>query len=76
MKIISWNSRGLRNPQAIHALRELVRREDPVIVFLSETELCSKGMDRIKMQLNYFGMIAMDSVGRSLGLALLWKKDA
>ena len=46
MNCISWNCRGLRNPQRVRELSDLVRAKDPNLVFLMETKkkkiLCGK----------------------------------
>ncbi|XP_074274052.1 uncharacterized protein LOC141597484 [Silene latifolia] len=75
MNILSINCRGLGNPDTVSALRALVRREAPAIVFLCETKLCGREMRRARERLEgYFGM-EVDSMGRSGGLAMLWKRD-
>jgi hypothetical protein len=45
------------------------------IVFLMETKMCNKNLDflRIKMKFDY--IFAVDSVGRSGGLILMWRDD-
>ncbi|XP_074270702.1 uncharacterized protein LOC141594592 [Silene latifolia] len=75
MNALSINCRGLGNPDAVCALRALVRKEAPAILFLCETKLCGRDMRKVKEKLDgYFG-IEVDSVGRSGGLAMLWRKD-
>lgn len=51
MKILSWNSRGLENPQGIQALRDLVKKKVPKIMFIQETKLADKRMERLKFGL-------------------------
>lgn len=54
-------------------LADLVSSKKPSFIFLIET-LCSKSkLERIKIQLGYDGLFVVERVGRSGGLALLWK---
>ncbi|KAM0826239.1 hypothetical protein ACQ4PT_069012 [Festuca glaucescens] len=39
MTCISWNCRGLGNPETVHELHDLVRLEGPAVVFLIETKI-------------------------------------
>lgn len=39
MDILSWNCRGIDNPTAVKALRDLVLQNQPQIVFLMETKI-------------------------------------
>ncbi|XP_074300812.1 uncharacterized protein LOC141632135 [Silene latifolia] len=75
MNYLSINCRGLGNSDSVSALRELVRREAPAILFLSETKLSGREMRKVRERFDgYFG-IEVDSMGRSGGLAFLWKKE-
>ncbi|XP_074314076.1 uncharacterized protein LOC141649280 [Silene latifolia] len=57
------------------ALRALIRREAPAIVFLCETKLSGRELRRVRERVDgYFG-VEVDSMGRSEGLALMWKRD-
>ena len=38
MSLLSWNYRGLGNPQTVSALKNVIRLEKPKIVFLMETK--------------------------------------
>ena len=39
MSLLCWNCRGLGNLQTIRELGDLVRAQDPAVMFLSETWL-------------------------------------
>jgi exonuclease III len=39
MKILSWNCRGLGNPDAVRAYKKLIKSNCPDVVFLMETKL-------------------------------------
>ncbi|KAL0449473.1 UNVERIFIED_CONTAM: hypothetical protein Slati_1503700 [Sesamum latifolium] len=65
---------GDRAPWTVQSLRDMVRSLNPDLVFLMETKCKSHRIDSIKKMLDMHGL-AVDSVGRSGGLALLWKKS-
>ncbi|KAG2693827.1 hypothetical protein I3760_08G113600, partial [Carya illinoinensis] len=75
MILLSWNSRGLGNQRGVQAPSDLVREEGPKVLFLQETRLQDKEMEKIKYKLGYDNCLAVNSEGRSGGLALLWKND-
>ncbi|XP_074321466.1 uncharacterized protein LOC141658006 [Silene latifolia] len=75
MNILSINCRGLGNPDTALALRALVRREAPAILFFCETKLSGHELRRVRERFDEFYGIEVDSVGRSGGLAMLWKKE-
>ncbi|KAK6160666.1 hypothetical protein DH2020_004047 [Rehmannia glutinosa] len=74
MNIISWNCRGLGNPHTIQELRELVRKKSPHLIFLCEMKSNFAVIEKLKLELGFFG-VAVASSGRSGGLALLWSKN-
>ncbi|XP_074267317.1 uncharacterized protein LOC141590643 [Silene latifolia] len=75
MNCLSLNCRGLGNPDAVGGLRNLIRRKAPALVFLCETKLSSSEMRRITSSLEGYCSMEVDSVGRSGGLAFLWRKE-
>jgi hypothetical protein len=46
------------------------------MVFLMETKLMSTKMESLRIKLGFEGMFVVDCLGRSGGLALLWKSEA
>lgn len=38
MTTLAWNCRGLGDPQSVQALKDLVRAEYPMLVFVAETK--------------------------------------
>ena len=75
MIIMSWNCRGLGNRSAVRVLTDLVRSKGPNVLFLMETKLSVTEMIPIRDELGYRSMLAVPSLRRSGGLALLWKDD-
>lgn len=75
MSCLSWNCQGLGNLRtAVCALKDLLRDLIPNVVFLMETKLDVHGFDRLRGNLNMFG-VGVAAVGKSGGAALLWDKD-
>lgn len=75
MRIVVWNCRGLRNGPAVRGLLDLQKQVDPDILFLSETKLDKRRMEKFKWMLQMGNMIVRDCEGKSGGLALFWKKE-
>ena len=75
MIIMSWNCRGLGNRSAVRVLADLVRSKGPNVLFLMETKSSVTEMIPIRDELGYRSMLAVPSLRRSGGLALLWKDD-
>ncbi|XP_074267156.1 uncharacterized protein LOC141590463 [Silene latifolia] len=75
MNLLSLNCGGLGNPDTVRALCALVQREAPAMIFLCETKLCGREMRRVREKLEGYYGLEVDSMGRSGGLAFLWKKD-
>lgn len=75
MKILSWNTRGLGNPRGIRTLRELIKKEDPNVLFIQETRLIAHAMEKCKLRLGFVNCLSVSCVGYSEGLALFWKQE-
>lgn len=73
MIIMSWNCKGLENCRAVQVLFDLVRWKGPIILFLMETKLSIQEMETIKNEIGFQSMLAISSVRRGGGVALLWK---
>jgi hypothetical protein len=76
MNILSWNCQGLGNPKAVRALHNMVKMKGPKVLFLLETKLDSGRMEGVRIKLGYDNVFSVPSLGRSGGLALLWKNEA
>ena len=75
MNLLSWNYRGLGNQRAIDVLSHLVREKDPKVVFLMETKRTVEEMRWIQADLPYRCTLAIPSIKRRGGLALMWKEE-
>jgi exonuclease III len=73
MNLISWNCRGLGNPQTVRELHQMVKLKHPHFLFLIETKVKSSWLQWLRNTLGFAGLLTVDPVGRSGGLALFWK---
>jgi hypothetical protein len=73
MRIGGWNGRGLGNGLAIHGLQDLLKVEDPDVLFISETKMDKKRLEWVRCKIGMPNMLVKDSVGQSGGLVLFWK---
>jgi hypothetical protein len=74
MSLISWNCRRLGNPRTVRDLDQMVKEKKPSFLFLMETINDKRLMERLRVKLGFAGLFAIDPVGRSGGLALLWRE--
>ncbi|KAA3483610.1 reverse transcriptase [Gossypium australe] len=49
MKILSWNVRGLGRPRTVNRLKNKLRAINPRILFLMETKLSAKRMEKVRL---------------------------
>jgi hypothetical protein len=75
MILFSWNCRGLGNPRTIRDLHQLVKERRLNFVFLMETVCSKQHIDCIKHRVGFDNLFVVDLVGKSGGLALLWKEE-
>jgi exonuclease III len=76
MSLLGLNCRGLGLAATVGELRDQIRSYNPVVVFLCETKMKSKAMDKLKWSLGFKNGVAVECVGKSGGLALWWRDDA
>ncbi|XP_041011398.1 uncharacterized protein LOC121255187 [Juglans microcarpa x Juglans regia] len=74
MSTLVWNCLGLGNPQTVKILRLLTKEKWPNLVFLVETKSRKKRMEEVMRILKMDGCFAVDCVGLSGRIALLWKE--
>ncbi|XP_043724222.1 uncharacterized protein LOC122671183 [Telopea speciosissima] len=75
MRLIGWNCQGLGRPSTIRALNNLLKAENPEILFIMETKSKEAVIDKVRRRGNFQNYITVDPVGASGGLALLWKEN-
>ena len=63
------------DPGVVQALKKAIRKEDPSLVFLMETQLIGSEMKKLQQEVGLLQGLFVNSVGRKGGLALLWKFD-
>jgi hypothetical protein len=65
----------LGNSSAVRGLLDVQKLESPDIVFLSETKMDRKRLERFRWTLNMPNLMVKDCKGSSGGLALFWSKE-
>lgn len=74
MSTVGWNRQGMGPPWKFRFLKDVIRQERPMIVFLCETLSTKEKMEWYQTRLGFEGMIVVEAKGRSGGLAMLWRK--
>lgn len=72
---ISWNCHILTRRLAVRALRALIRKVDPVIVFVMETKLSDSAFVNTSTWLRFQNFLSIPSLGLRGGLVLLWRPN-
>ncbi|XP_075645079.1 uncharacterized protein LOC142616076 [Castanea sativa] len=75
MSLLCWNCRGLRNPQKIQELGDLIRAQDPAVVFIAKAWLTEARLKNFLKKLNFGDMHVVSKINQGGGLVLLWKTD-
>ncbi|KAF9589899.1 hypothetical protein IFM89_029262 [Coptis chinensis] len=73
MKTISWNCRGCGGQSTIRQIKNLISKENPDIIFLSETKSKSQHMQYLSNILNYPFFFSIPAINSAGGLCLMWK---
>ena len=53
MSCLSWNCRGLGNPQTVDELVTLVGKKDPTVVFLMETKANVEVIEKVRRKIQF-----------------------
>ena len=72
MKTFSWNCQGLGNPRTVKTLQSWCWRERPNLVFLMETKVDLKKLQRVKEKCGFVDGLCLSSKGLSGGLGFWW----
>lgn len=75
MIILNWNYRGLWKQHVIDVLSQLAGEKSPNVLFHMETKQSINEMRWVQVRLPYRCMLAVPSIRRSGGLALLWMEE-
>jgi len=75
MTLLCWNCQGLGNSRTVRDLHQMVQDKKLNFVFLIEILSKEKTMEKIRCKLGFEGLFVVNPVGRSGGLALLWKEN-
>ena len=75
MSCLSWNCHGLGNPWTIQFLKELISQKKPKFLFLCETICKAEKIEKLRLAIGFEGPFAVDPLGKSGGLALLWRYE-
>jgi len=73
MIVLSWNCRGLACSSTIRALRAIIKRNLPDIIFLTKTK--TPMASSILFKLGYTLSVQASPSGSRVGLLLAWKSD-
>ena len=73
MKVLSWNIRGLNSKGKQRHLKEKLQVEKPQVMLLQETKVSGQKLQSIMQTFKtQYEVMAIDSVGMSGGIAILW----
>ena len=77
MKFLSWNLRGINNPQKQYALKQFIFQEKVDYVLIQETKMSCASFDKIASHIwpgaEY---LHMDADGASGGIATMWDPNS
>ena len=73
MKIITWNIRGLNNPQKKRILKNILRKEEPDLCFIQEPKCIVDRMETIiKKQWSKYKMLVVEGQRMAGSILTLW----
>ncbi|KAM2712281.1 hypothetical protein EV1_032304 [Malus domestica] len=75
MNYLFWNCRGLGSDPVVRALRGLIRKHRPFMIFLSETKMKDHRIDGIRRCMGYSFGFHVSPIGRAGGLSLWWHES-
>jgi exonuclease III len=75
MIVAGYNCRGLGNSPTVRGLLSFKRKVDPDVLFLAETKLHEREMEKFRWMLELPNMCVRNPEGRSRGIAMFWKRN-
>ncbi|XP_050222506.1 uncharacterized protein LOC126672595 [Mercurialis annua] len=75
MRILFWNCQGLGNPLTIQQLQALCKQHSPDMIILVETKNQVNKIISLKKRLRFQSHFAIDPIGLSGGMSILWNHD-
>ena len=75
MNLLCWNCRWFGNQSTKQELGDIIRAQDPSIVFLAETWLDKARLEDIRVRLNFGGMVEVCRDTRGGGIVIFWRKE-
>ena len=75
IKILSWNSRGLRHPSKTNALKDLIIQEHPSIILLQETKQKESEINKIIDRHKRYKGCTCEARGVSGGITTIWSQE-
>lgn len=75
MSLLSWNCRGLGQPQTVRVLKEMVKSLKPGLLFLSETLVEDNKIELLASNIGFTNFFSVDRQGWGGGLAVFWKNN-
>lgn len=69
---LSWNCHGLGRPMTSQALKELIGKYRPSLIFLSETRMKDKNLKKVRNDCKFPFGITVKPIRTAGGLALWW----
>jgi exonuclease III len=70
MKLVSWNCLGLGNRPTVRGLRELQKSEKADVLFLYETKMDRRRIEKFRWMLGLSNMVVHDAVKKRGGCVL------
>ncbi|MBA0880481.1 hypothetical protein Goshw_025739 [Gossypium schwendimanii] len=68
------NCRGIGNPAIVRELKQLLVENDPEVIFLCETKVHANKLVSIRSNCRIEGCLAVNVMGKSGGLFMMWKE--
>ena len=63
MRILAWNCCGLASARAVRALLEIQKRENPDVIFLSESHLGKVKAEKLRRRVGFDHLLLHESDG-------------